>query len=268
MMFFPAGSVTSLINHSRKPNAKMMWSNHPAHQRHWFNLPPEQLLSQETLYLGLMMEIVALRDIKEGEEITIDYGEEWQAAWDEYVEEWNDLVAKGEISKQWPLMAIDLNEQFKSKVFKTPEELSKDPYPSNIMLKCFLQVQKGASTEKIDGAIVREWAKPANGYFDSDMLEDCVVKSRVQVEDDGSAGFMPYNYTISLPRDPAGGLIKNVPHRAFVFLDKPGTGDQFVQFPFRHYIAIPDDVFPEGPWRDYNPTLEDKPLQQQSSTTS
>ena len=63
MIFFPSGSVSSLINHSKEPNAKMAWSSHPAHQRHWYDMAPKDLLAEEALHLGLLMEIVALRDM-------------------------------------------------------------------------------------------------------------------------------------------------------------------------------------------------------------
>ena len=250
MLFFPSGAVSALINHNKEPNAKMVWSNHPAHQRHWYNFSPKELLSHETLYIGLLMEIVALRDIEEGEEITIDYGTEWQAAWDEHVKAWEEKVAKGEIPKEWPVRAVDLNEEYKEKIFKNTQELEKEPYPSNVMLKCFMQVNAGMSPQKIDGIPVREWAEPKNGVFDSDTLDDCVVTEYEKV-DEGSSGSMPYNYTVTLARESGSTtMVKNVPHKAFVFVDKPGTGDQFTPNPFRHYIGIPDDVYPEGPWRD------------------
>ena len=90
---------------------------------------------------------------------------------------------------------------------------------------------------------------PSEGVFDSDTLEDCVVTD-VEEVDRNKVGPMPFNYTIALARDKESSRIKNVPHGALVFVDKPGTGDQFVQNPFRHFISFPDDVFPQGPWRD------------------
>jgi len=252
MIFFPSGSVSSLINHSKEPNSKMVWSSHPAHQRHWYDLEPKELLSEDALHLGLLMEIVALREIYQGEEITIDYGDDWSEAWDAHVKQWEQKVASGEISKDWPVRALDLNEEYRGKFFKNPEELTEEPYPSNVMLKCFMQVSGATSTEKIDGKPVREWADPPNGVFDSDNLEDCVVSDYELLENSGvpDSVFMPYNYTVSLVKENQVSTIKNVPQRAFVFVDKPGTGDHFVKNPFRHYIAVPDDVFPQGPWRD------------------
>lgn len=227
----------------------MGWSSHPAHQSHWYDLQPKELLTDEALHLGLLMEIVAIRDIEEGEEITIDYGTEWSEAWDQYVQDWETRLSSGEISKEWPIRAVDLNEEYRGKVYSNVQDLKETPYPSNVMLKCFMEVAAGMSPEKVNGKPVREWAEPTHGVFDSDTLEDCFVIDYAKVED-GTSGPMPFNYTVTLGKDNQATVIKSVPHRAFVFVDKPGTGDQFVKEPFRHYIAIPDDVFPQGPWRD------------------
>lgn len=249
MIFFPSGSGSSLINHSKEPNAKMVWSDHPAHQRHWYTLTPEELLSQETLYIGLLIEIVALRDIVPGEEIFINYGSEYEEAWEKHVKQWEGMVAAGTLPNEWPTRALDLNEEYKGKVFKDKEQLKRESYPSNVMLKCFVQVSPDAKPEKVNGKTVREWAEPPTGAFDSDTLEDCIVET-YEKTDDETSGLMPYNYTVTLLKDKQATLIQKVPHRAFVFVDKPGTSDQFVPNPFRHYISIPDDVFPQGPWRD------------------
>jgi hypothetical protein len=44
-------------------------------------------------------------------------------------------------------------------------------------------------------------------------------------------------------------VVQKVPQKAIVFLDKPETGDQHFAFAFRHYIEIPDDMFPAA-WRN------------------
>ena len=65
MLFFPTGAVTSYINHSpEKANAKMVWSDHPNNRKDLFGawLKPFNPMG------GLVLEIVATEDIKEGEE--------------------------------------------------------------------------------------------------------------------------------------------------------------------------------------------------------
>ena len=70
LVFLPAGASVNYINHSKdKVNAKLVWSNHPMHQKEWFKLPVEDLIAKENAYLGLLMEVVATQDIAEGEEV-------------------------------------------------------------------------------------------------------------------------------------------------------------------------------------------------------
>ena len=53
---------------------------------HWCEHPIEYF--ESIGHAGLMFEFVALRDIQEGEEILINYGQEWQDAWDAHVAKW------------------------------------------------------------------------------------------------------------------------------------------------------------------------------------
>ncbi|MGK3740744.1 MAG: hypothetical protein ACI90V_007594 [Bacillariaceae sp.] len=67
MIFFPVGAVASYINHGsskEKVNAKMVWSDHPNNHKDWLyeELQPFNAMG------GLVLEIVATKDIKEGEE--------------------------------------------------------------------------------------------------------------------------------------------------------------------------------------------------------
>jgi len=249
MLFYPVGSGVGLINHSEKPNAKVVWSTHPSHQKYWYNLEPNMLLAPDNVYLGLMIEVVALTDIKEGEEIFIDYGDEWKAAWEKHVTEWNKGIDEGEIPKQWPLKALDLNEEYRTKVYKTEEELAKDPYPPNVGLGAFLMLEetKAAGTPE-DPAI---WTIPPNGtFFFAENLFEPVVLSRVKIE--AAPGVtMPYNYTVKWTNSKGEHtFVKNVPHSAFAFVDEPEMSDHFVVNAFRHPIGIPDEIFPQGPWRN------------------
>lgn len=258
MLFFPAGSMTSFINHSaEKPNAKMQFSSHKMHEKDWFQVPPHKLLDSDHSYLGLMMEIVALRDIEKGEEVLLDYGPEWQTAWDAHVQKWNAGIQRGDIPNPWPIRALDLSREYKTKPFKTVSEGA--AYPTNIRQMCFLVVKN--DPEKPDS---KTWAIPkSEKIYDDDHLFDCKVIERIELEEQsplvsGGAGGtvgLAYNYTIEWydgegADDNGGTQVSNVPHQAIVFVDKPLTSDQFVSQAFRHEIGIPNDVFPQGPWRN------------------
>jgi SET domain len=248
MVLFPSGAAVALINHSDEPNAKIVWSKHPNHQKMWLELEPETLLDEEHMFIGLMFEIVATRDISPGEEVFIDYGSEWKAAYKKHVEEWNAKVAAGEIQKEWPLRAVDMNARYHTvKPFKTEPEFAKEPYPENVSLKAFLVLQD--SDKAGTAADPKVWGEEKNETaYHHDNLFDVTALERKQVEN--SSAVVPYTYKVQWASK-AGKttVVEGVPHEALVFFDKPGTSDQFVDNAFRHYIGIPDDIFPDA-WRN------------------
>jgi hypothetical protein len=82
-----------LINHcsNRKkqcgpkgPNAEYRWSTgwEPSSDD-WQRMTVDEIAKQRGR--GVSMEIVALRDIEPGEEVYMDYGEDWETAWEQHV---------------------------------------------------------------------------------------------------------------------------------------------------------------------------------------
>ena len=246
MLFFPAGPVAAMINHSDEPNAKIIWSTHPNHQKTWLELEPDQLLDDEHMYLGLMFEIVATKDIEPGAEVFIDYGPEWKAAFAVHTDEWNAKVAAGEIPKVWPLRAVDLNAQFKSRPFKTATEVAAEPYPENVQLKAFLLLQDTSNAGTFEDP--KLWGEDdAETAYHHDHVFDVSILDYTQDEDSN------YIYQVQwVNQSNDATIVSGVPHEALLFIDKPGTSDQFTPNAFRHYIGIPDTVFPQGPWRNLN----------------
>lgn len=248
MLFYPTGSAVGFINHADKPNAKLVWSSHPGNMKQWFELEPEDLAEKENTYFGLMMEVVATRDIEEGEEIFLDYGPEWKAAWEEHVSEWEKLIASGEIGPEWPKRAVDFNEIHRTVPYHTEEEGKEAPYPKNVALVAFLMLAETDASGTLEDP--KRWQQPEKGsIYNAENLFDATIVDRIQIEDDSL--IMPYNYTVRwLNNKGEPTYVKGVPHEAFAYVDEPETGDQFFEHGFRHYIGIPDDIFPQGPWRD------------------
>ena len=88
LLLYPTAPTVGFINHANTPkqvNAKLVWSNHPANQaKSWFDVDPMELVDEDHAYLGLLMDIVATQEIQPGDEILLDYGKEWEAAWNEH----------------------------------------------------------------------------------------------------------------------------------------------------------------------------------------
>jgi len=237
MLFFPVGAVASYINNAPSKdqiNAKMVWSDHVENHQDLFD---EELVA--FIDMGkLVIEIVATKDIEEGEEVFIDYGDEWRTAWDRHVKVWN---ANKEDS--WPMQALDFNQEHKTKPFRTIED---EPYPDNVMVKCFLMVKKPTGDEvEIDeeGRKIRNWSEADSGKTNivSNNLFDCEIKSH---EETSEGDF----YNIIWDSGMSVTIVKNVPHKAIVLLDRQEEGDQHIWNSFRHYINI-GDIFPTV-WQD------------------
>jgi hypothetical protein len=241
MLFVPTGGNAGLINHSDKPNAKLVWSSHPAHQKQWLQMDPDDLLNVDNKWIGLLMEVVALVDIEAGAEIFIDYGKEWKAGWDKHAINWQERIADGRIPKEWPLRALDMKKEYATKPYKTEKELEAEPYPSHVSLVAFMFMAETTSEAT--------WGVPPNGTaFTADHLFKPEIVEKVQAAGDVANS---YNYTVRWTSSSgADTYVKSIPHDAFTFVDDPETSDVYTEHSFRHYIAIPDDMFPEGPWRN------------------
>jgi len=155
---------------------------------------------------------------------------------------------EGDIPKNWPLRAVDMNDEYREKPFKTERELEEEPYPEGVAVVSFLMIAETSEAGTEDDP--KLWSEPAGGTaYHSDNLFEPEIIDRVKIDDDTVK--MPYNYTIRWTNskgEPT--YVKNIPHDALVFVDEPEASDQFVEHPFRHYIQIPDEVFPQGAWRN------------------
>jgi len=241
-LFFPAGAVVNYINHAPskdRVNAKMVWSEHTENYEDLFKEELEGLSP-----LGkLVIEIVATKDIGEGEEVFIDYGDEWQEAWDRHVKKWNENK-----EDSWPKLALDFNQEHKTKPFRTIDD---EPYPDNVMLKCFLMVKKSSGETDSEGRKIRFWAEAESGKTNivSNNLFDCEIMSHQET----STG---HSYDILWDSGKSVTVVQGVPHKAIVLIDQTAKGDQHMWNSFRHYISI-GDIFPKI-WRDLQEDYEEE----------
>lgn len=250
MLFLPSGAAASFINHSPEPNAKLVWSDHPSNHLHWFDLKPMLLQSEGNEHLGLVMEAVALKDIEEGEEVTIDYGPEWAAAWKEHLAKWE---AETKTGSEWPIRALDYNNMFADKAVP----INAEEYPENLMLKCFLFVKKPIDEPPVNenGEKVRLWTESFR-TMQSENIFDCELTDVEEITT--REGALSWNYTVKWSGKDEITWVKQVPQKALIFVDKPLTSDQHLPNSFRHYIGIPDEIFPTGPWRNINETDDEE----------
>jgi hypothetical protein len=251
MLLCPYGSDVNLVNHNQTlANVRLQWAD-PAKSN--LNV---SLLKQSVEYINAMprravlsMELVAMRDIAEGEEIFLDYGDAWEAAWQQHLQSWQPPV--------YSLAAAHLNMD-KTHRIRTVFEQIQHPYPPNVELKCdqTFQEQNRLEWEPL-------WKEPNSSYtldlyrrWNSDMLASCDV---LRWRYDGRR----YLYTALFNRSYVGGVQEtydrmiDVPREAFVFVNRPYTSYMFASNAFRHAIMILDELFPET-WKNRNSSVAEE----------
>lgn len=244
MLLLPVGPIVNLINHQAQPNAKIQWSQNKywGNNEELFDVTPEELADEGYHYIGAVMEVVAIRDIKRDEEVFIDYGTDWVEAYNKYVKEWE---SKYKDTPEWPLQADDLKVEYRTKPFKTPQELQTEPYPDGVQTACFVEtdaIEDGRVRQTSDGKEIVKWIGPVEFRAYSGLkLENCDILERFLGGEDGL-----YSYTVVTDEM----QIENVPHAAITFWDKPYRSDIHTKGAFRHSIGIPDAMFPRA-WRDF-----------------
>ena len=246
MVFFPTGPQVMLINHGGvDANARLEWAGDDE----------DDVFENADQYLGygidemaevrdtvLVAKIVAIRDISEGEEITIDYGASWQAAWDDYESYWKETRE----GKPHPLKADDVQKMYKNKPFETIETIEQNPYPEDVYAACFLataNLPDGTQmTNQETGTAIWQFDAPTRyEEYDAGVMYIVDILDRVE-----APGFF-YNYTARASLGDGEfefNDVKHVPHAACTFVDGHYTSDMNIDGAFRYPISMPDYMFP------------------------
>ena len=227
LILTPYGAMVNFINHSKeKANVKIQWPQQEseAHKPEWLNKDLDFLIHTIDK-IGLSFEYVALRDIKEGEEVFMDYGDEWQAAWDEHVCRWVPPADADTYkhSTEWkePLLTL--------------EEQAKTPYPSNLVTVCVESYSYNHVKDE---------------YTWTPVVRNSTDRIFCDVLDRKSQGGGDYVYTVQYKYDKHKTIIvHNVPKEGVQLKDNLFTADWHMEQAFRHEIMIPDDMFPEK-WKN------------------
>ncbi|KAL7442249.1 hypothetical protein ACHAXM_008296 [Skeletonema potamos] len=281
LLLFPYSSNVVYINHhSTDYNAKLQWTNDFDfyHHKEWLEKSVDFLEDQWTA--GLMLEFVATRDIQPGEEVFIDYGEEWQNAWDEHVKKWKPISKESDYNNlTWwtettettngdPISAYQLNNNQDIPI-RTLEEQQINPYPHNVEMQCYANTNHDTAylfTPQTMPVFRRPYDEEKDMSVDEDEhhIVKCKVRERYEKEDDSSEEVEvdgtkithKYLYVIEIDAEKTvtddettfheHHIITDVPWNAIKFVDKPYTSDVYLKHAFRHEMKIPDEIFPKS----------------------
>ena len=228
VLLCPFGHATSLVNHDKSlANVRLRWADPSKglHHPEYLQKSVVGLTVQKTPVLAF--EMVAKRDIEEGEEIYMDYGDAWQAAWDVHVRGWT--LSEKE-SKYKPAMELNLGP-------KRLALLKKRKVPKHVLL-----MGDYASFE--DEAKWRAH-RAKHGNLNSFVTESTGFECKIVrwfTDTDGIALFTAQFFEGSMK-------MVNAPEEAFEFVDRPYTSDLHLRSGFRHEIMIPDSLLPDA-WKN------------------
>lgn len=225
VLLTPYGGMVNFINHDReRANIKLRWPDKEliAHKPWYLETPPEKL-SDIVDKIGLSIEYIAARDIKEGEEVFLDYGETWEKAWKEHVENWQPVE-----DAEMYVHSTEWNET----TFRTLKEQESNPYPSNLITMCHESYTYNLDDDK-------------NYWLDVLRENPYRVYCKILERNDNI-------YTVSMKLRKGGtAVVHGVPEESIYLYDKAFSNDWHLANVFRHELSLPDDILPEV-WRNKN----------------
>ena len=286
MLMCPMTSAM-LINHcssrSKKcgpkgPNAAIRWSSGWDTASHeWRN----KSLDEIDHHVGrvLSLEIVALRDIAPNEEVFIDYGIEWENAWDEHVRRWeppykipNFVSASEANERRGPvldeLVSNDLRKTVNHPYLFTGCQYNALPDAENI--GNYTEEWKSVWKELSDSEILDKFSTDgseflyddADGYvghsefshwpcsilYAEEDQDRYTVRIHMSPLKDVEPDETPWNKN-ELPR-----ILTNYSQESIHYFVNPSATDQSLPNAFRHSIEFPDHLFPKR-WLDESAKL-------------
>ena len=278
LYLFPTTSAL-LINHrsanqrwgGTKPNAELRWSTTDRKSAYFLQRTLEDLKKEH--YTTLVIDIVATRTIEPDEEITIDYGDNWNEAWGRHVANFkSSCPAKGDGVPCFKSSKV-VNEMNGDKFNVVNQAWSEDHFtacrrsemPTGDDSVIFIVPKpKNKSYTKREVAHID---KDGNEYrwsfrgidFDHEGFDlaattsewyPCLVLD--SSEDDKTLDVVYFTYETSTLDDEEANVLRRermLMAEDIKFLNKPYKSDMYWEGAFRHPIEIPDSIFPPL-WKD------------------
>jgi hypothetical protein len=250
LLLCPYSPMVNYVNHNQTlANVRLAWpaAKRNSHLPHYLNTTVNQIAYAGSA-VKIAMDLIALRDIQAGEEILLDYGSEWETAWQDHAARWTTTPSRNHTASMVARLESDRTLRLRT-VF---EEIDEPLYPPEFQLRCDSAVLWQPSD-------VQEhyWAGTLDEFLwerQSDWWPCFVLRSRLDENDHRGVGASAgeYLYMVHLLRnddEPPGVLVHNVPRDAIHFVHRPYTSETFGHMAFRHDIRIPKTLFPKA-WRN------------------
>jgi SET domain len=252
LLLCPYGPHGAYFNHNQtQVNVKVVWSD-PArsnHQPQYLDLSIEAL-AESSKSAKLSMDVVALRDLAEGEELFLDYGDAWEAAWKRHVESWTPPEASGSY-----VYAVARNRDLEAPL-PTQSELEGGQHPDpdpDVELMCSAIFLDDVDWKSHYPDRLSEYLAKETLFGETNTYKCDITSRRRDVH--GNYLYSAVAWTWDPAKDPNAvdlyeyATVVGVPRQAFAYFQRPYRSDTFLPTAFRHPIGIPDDLFSRG-WRN------------------
>lgn len=161
---------------------------------------------QPTDNTKVALDYVATRDIAEGEELFLDYGDVWEDEWNYHFESWK--LNPYNLSLEEYVSSTEFNRHYGKQPLLTTDEQVLNPYPDNLSIRCHLLV--GESESVFAGNV----SKLSNWYDEGDNSGyECDILRRHDKNESYWVQLEPHNITSK--------QVSNVPREAIRFADNP-----------------------------------------------
>ena len=243
ILLYPYASTVPFINHGgRNYNARLQLSNAFSDINH----AALKNTIDEATQVPLMLELVATRDIELGEEVLLDYGNDWMEAWESHLSAWKP-------AKPYLVSALNNNNNVSSPLPTGKDEAAVisrlgaqtacHTLPVNILISKEQSIWNGGNSSNTAFVIQR-------------ALVPCDVIGRQSINNRDYYTVRLHNYQEEVEDV----VVSLVPRWAIQYVDTPKSNNQRLVGAFRHEIMLPDGILPAH-WfdRELDSTLvEDK----------
>lgn len=212
------------------------------------------------------MDVVATRDIAEDEEIFIDYGLEWQEAWDSHVQNWKSpCTTSSSSSSEQRLSSYQISQMNLDKTNTDYHTWSDDHFTvctrSTNLTKAdnkeviYIVKEGKEGTEESSAGETHTKVSNYRGitvndegfrYSQPNLDRQIPCKIITTTADDSTEIILFYGHSMAIEVYKG---IKITQSSEITYLPKPFHSDMHHPRAFRHEIMIPDDIFPKQ-WMD------------------
>lgn len=244
LLLFPYAPVVNLLNHGNTPNAELQWSTHFLDKENTLNLSATEIILSHRQ--GIVLELVALRDIEANEEVLIDYGEDWRAAWASHKANFDQSLHKSIVDYAY---ASVFNQDMAE--LRTVQMQKDHAYPSNLETACYYLLRDTTKTwlDTNSSESFGEWTKRSTTFNLASLRPCSVIDHTLDTNERSIYTVVVGNlFSESNPQEiiPTGErhVVTNMPRKAIRFVDRPYTTDQHLPNAFRNEIGLPKSMFP------------------------